>query len=228
MSHDDFAFEPVRGLPEELPAGERILWQGAPSWVAMARHVFHVRFVAAYFAVIATWRVISAANAGALDAGVIVQVVWALGLGALAIAVLGVIAYGYGRTTVYTVTNRRVVIRSGVAFQITFNLPFAAVMGAGLRHHRDGTGDIPLTLDGAEQIAYLHIWPNVRPWKLTRPEPMLRNIPAPDQVAELLTDALKVYHAENGNAGRAAQPTAIRASDRPRVVRRPPAVVAAE
>jgi len=30
--HDDFAGEPVRGLPEKLPAGERILWQGMPDW----------------------------------------------------------------------------------------------------------------------------------------------------------------------------------------------------
>ncbi|HBB55427.1 MAG TPA: phosphopantetheine adenylyltransferase, partial [Hyphomonadaceae bacterium] len=27
----EFDFEPVRGLPEALPAGEAILWQGAPS-----------------------------------------------------------------------------------------------------------------------------------------------------------------------------------------------------
>ena len=30
--HDDFAFEPVRGLPAVLPPGERMLWQGAPRW----------------------------------------------------------------------------------------------------------------------------------------------------------------------------------------------------
>ena len=28
--HDDFDFEPVRGLPQVLPKGERMLWQGAP------------------------------------------------------------------------------------------------------------------------------------------------------------------------------------------------------
>ena len=30
MDHDDFHFEPVRGLPEALPPGELILWQGSP------------------------------------------------------------------------------------------------------------------------------------------------------------------------------------------------------
>ncbi len=28
--HDDFAFDPLPGLPEALPAGENILWQGRP------------------------------------------------------------------------------------------------------------------------------------------------------------------------------------------------------
>ena len=32
MSHDDFAFEPRRGLPAVLPDGERLLWQGSPRW----------------------------------------------------------------------------------------------------------------------------------------------------------------------------------------------------
>ncbi len=227
MSHDDFAFEPIRGLPEKLPAGERILWQGEPNWVAMARHVFHVRFVAAYFALIALWRIWDGVASGTAWGIVIGQAAWALGLGALAIGVLCLIAWGYGRTTVYTITDRRVVIRSGIAFQITFNLPFAVIMGAGLRTHRDGTGDIPLSLKGAREIAYLHIWPNVRPWKLARPEPMLRNIAVPEAVAELLASALKAHHtAAEGHDERVAV-IAGRRSERPRVVRRP-TVVAAE
>ena len=36
--HDD---EPQNGLPEALPAGERLLWQGSPDWRVLARHGFH-------------------------------------------------------------------------------------------------------------------------------------------------------------------------------------------
>ena len=32
MSHDDFAAEPINGLPELPPRGEVILWQGRPNW----------------------------------------------------------------------------------------------------------------------------------------------------------------------------------------------------
>ena len=45
-------FEAALGLPEPLPAGETILWQGAPNWIAMAKHVFRLQWLAVYFAVI--------------------------------------------------------------------------------------------------------------------------------------------------------------------------------
>ena len=54
-NHDDFAFEPIRGLPDHLPKGERLLWQGAPDWRLLAIQAFHVRKVAIYFALIAAW-----------------------------------------------------------------------------------------------------------------------------------------------------------------------------
>ena len=52
MHHDDFASEPVPGLPERPPAGERILWQGAPDRRTLARTAYHTRLVAAYFAAV--------------------------------------------------------------------------------------------------------------------------------------------------------------------------------
>ena len=59
MDHDDFDQEPIRGLPEMLPPGERILWQGAPSARALARDALRVRWVGGYFAVLFLWSTIS-------------------------------------------------------------------------------------------------------------------------------------------------------------------------
>jgi hypothetical protein len=50
MSHDDFATEPVEGLPERPPEGESILWQGRPQAWALARESLAIRWVAGYFA----------------------------------------------------------------------------------------------------------------------------------------------------------------------------------
>ena len=33
-----------------LPEGERVLWQGAPSWRGVARRTLHTRKIAGYFA----------------------------------------------------------------------------------------------------------------------------------------------------------------------------------
>ena len=51
MSHDDFATEPVPGLPAHLPEGEHLVWQGAPNAGAFARSVLHERKILAYFAI---------------------------------------------------------------------------------------------------------------------------------------------------------------------------------
>ena len=54
--HDDFAFEPIKGLPERLPAGEEILWQGKPNWMALARESLLLNWVIGYFLLLALWR----------------------------------------------------------------------------------------------------------------------------------------------------------------------------
>ena len=39
----------MRGLPGVLPAGEHIVWQGAPDAHVFARRALHLRWIAAYF-----------------------------------------------------------------------------------------------------------------------------------------------------------------------------------
>ncbi len=182
--------EPVCGLPERLPPGERILWQGSPEVRSLARRAFHVRKLALYFAVLLAWRVASGLIAGKSLATVAVSGIWFVPLALVAVGLPALFAWLYARTTVYTITNRRVVMRFGVALPMSLNLPFRTVAAAGLRTYADGTGDIPLMLRGSDRIAYLHLWPNARPWRVTHPEPMLRGVPEAGKVAEVLADAL--------------------------------------
>ncbi len=64
MSHDDFSFEPRRGLPALLPEGERLLWQGSPRWQSLAVRAYQVRKVAVYFGILVAWRIAAGVNAG--------------------------------------------------------------------------------------------------------------------------------------------------------------------
>ena len=184
--------EPVRGLPEELPEGETILWQGSPRWWALCRRAFHVDLVLAYFVALAIWRVLVPGDGEA--PGLVAGVSLTLLFGALAAGTLMVLAALFCRTTIYTLTNRRVVMQFGVALPINLNLPFTRIDGAGHRVYRDGSGDIPLQLRGDDRLAYLLLWPHARPWHVRQPEPMLRCLEDSDTVASLLADALRQFH----------------------------------
>ncbi len=182
--------EPVRGLPEALPAGERILWQGSPHWPSLARHVLHTRLVAAYFAVLIAWRMIDALDGGASVTEAAIHASVLLPLGLAAIGILSLLAWTMARSTIYTITDKRIVLRYGVALEKAINVPFKIVGSAALKEHKNGTGDIPITLIGEDSIAYLHLWPHARPWRFKVPEPMLRFVPDAKSVASLLSRAL--------------------------------------
>jgi len=182
-------FEAALGLPEPLPAGETILWQGAPSWTAMAKHVFRLQWLAVYFAVIVVLQVFSVAGSeGGLAAGWS-SVALAVFLALIGLLFTGLMAYWSATTTMYTLTNRRIVMRVGIVLTVTFNLPYKSLKSADLRLYKDGTGDIPMQIATEDKIAYFHLWPHARPWRLAKPEPMMRCVPEAKQVAALLTDA---------------------------------------
>jgi hypothetical protein len=110
---------------------------------------------------------------------------------ATGLALLCVIAWLAARTTVYTLTDRRIVIRQGIALPVTMNLPLSLVDGvAGARRARDA-GDLALQLAPDQRVSYLLLWPHVRPWQWRHPQPMLRAIAGHDAVGEQLVGAMQ-------------------------------------
>ena len=188
--HDDFDFEPVRGLPQVLPKGERMLWQGAPRWQDLAVHAFHARKAIWYFVSIAVVQGLYRYAEGQSLAQSVSPFQWLAPTGIFLAAVLTGLAMLSARTTVYTVTNKRLVMRVGMALPVTINLPFSQIDGASLRLFSNGSGDIPLKLTSKERVAYLLLWPHARPFHFAQPQPCLRCIANADQVAGLLAAAL--------------------------------------
>jgi hypothetical protein len=181
IEHDEGA---VHGLPGRLPPGERILWQGSPDWRVLARTAFHTRLIAGYFGVLAAAALVLASETDGYSG-----VAMTLGLGAAAVALLHLLAWGSARTTVYTLTNRRIVLRVGMAVPKCINLPLTQIAAVDLAARADGTGDMPLNLLGTPRLGYLALWPYARPWRLSRPQPMLRAVPQAAQVAALVARA---------------------------------------
>ena len=187
---EDFDGEPIPGLPQRPPAGERILWQGSPDWRATAMRTFHVGWVAVYFAALLAWGVVDAMMDGAGALAAVASLAYLLPITLILVAVLGIVSRVVARTTIYTITTQRVVMRFGIALPMAVNFPFRLVAGAAIKAWPDGTGNIPLQLRQGARVGYVVMWPHVRPWHLANPQPMLRGVADVHKVAAILARAL--------------------------------------
>lgn len=188
--HDDFATEPVRGLPQALPPGEEILWQGQPNGWQLARESLNFWWVAGYFTFLFAWRTIGgAATETWVDSATAASFFLVLGL--IVCAILLVVALMQAKATVYTITNKRVAMRIGAALTMTLNLPFKKIANADLGLRPNGTGTIALELmeDDGARLSYILTWPHVRPWRIKHTQPALRCIPNARKVAAILSEA---------------------------------------
>lgn len=196
-------FEPQFGLPERLPDSERLLWQGQPLPGLVARRIFHLPVVVGYFALMLVWRVGSQMQDGlpllaALKGSLVLSL-----LAAVAIGILAALARLTASTTVYTLTDKRIVMRIGIVLTVTYNLPLKHVDAAHLLSLGGTRGEIALQLRGDTRIAYLNLWPHARPWMLARPQPMLRCLADVDAVSQKLSAAWSAVNAQ------AARPEAL-------------------
>lgn len=176
--------EPIRGLPGDLPEGETLLWQGSPDWRLLARSAFFTRIVGVYFAALVALAIVNGSTTG-----VIATII----AGAIGIGLLMLYAWAVARTTVYTLTSRRVVLRVGVALNMCINLPLAKIGGANLRPLGPVEGDLALQLIGPHKLGYLVLWPHARPWKIGNPQPMLRALPDAVVVGDRLARAVAAF-----------------------------------
>ena len=174
----------------KLMPDERVLWQGRPAWRAVARDVLRLGWVAAYFAAMLIWQAASNRSDGLGP----VDTLWAgLPLAVLSVLLLGAglgFAWAIGRTTTYTITTERCILRYGVALGATLSLPLRRIAEVSVAAASDGTGSIPLRLKPGARVQYLKLWPHVRPWRTSRAEPMLRGVADVMTVAATLSQAV--------------------------------------
>ncbi|MCW2273068.1 PH domain-containing protein [Rhodoblastus acidophilus] len=191
-------------LPSDIPPGERVLWFGRPETKSLWRRAYRADWVVIWFALATAWTTFSALGEGTYAA--VAAALGTLGLGAAALAILGLLAWLAARTTLYVITERRLVIKSGIALQIFINLPFSQITAANVRAFGDDTGDVTITLAPGQHVSYIALWPSARPWRFVDPEPTLRSVPQAREVAETLGTALQAFVQEQAQSeGEAAQ-----------------------
>ncbi len=219
MSHDDFEFEPVRGVPAGLPEGERLLWQGSPEWMSLAIRAYHVRKVAVYFLLLVLGRIALGFQGAHSASSIVLSSLFLLALGVSAIGILCVLAYFTSRATVYSITSQRILLRHGVAVPMTLNVPFKSIEAAELASFADHTGDVAIRVVTGQRVGYLITWPHLRPGRLAHPQPAFRALADARRAAQILGSALNaeagagLVHPPGGKAS-AAQglPTAAAAA----------------
>ena len=161
--HHEHEFEAAPGLPEPLPADERLLWQGPPQWRQVALHVFHVRTLAWYFAAMmllqATYLL------GEPERNLFKPLLLSFLLSVISLGILSLMAWLTASTAMYTLTNKRVVMRIGIVLTLTFNSLSKSYRSCGYRagwmvvsgdkrHAKD-------YIEGLNMLSNMRLCPNV-------------------------------------------------------------------
>ncbi|MTH98792.1 PH domain-containing protein [Roseibium sp. RKSG952] len=177
--------EPVPGLPARLPEGEHILWQGAPDGGLVARRVLKSRWIAGYFVLLLLWNMASGFLDGVSPWAIAFSSGAILTMSGIAVGLIELFAWGVQKTTLYTITNKRIVMRIGVALSATFNLPFARMLSVDMRKDDQGRGDISLQMKPGHRLSFVVFWPHVRGWHAGNTMPQLiclKDVAAPARI----------------------------------------------
>jgi hypothetical protein len=169
-----------------LPDGEYIVWQGIPDEKALARRVFYSIHISIYLATMVAAHTSYLIMRGDSLADWSGMLILQCGAALIVLALISGLAKLYQKSTIYTLTNERLVILTGAAFSVIIHIPVNKVQAADLREFRDGTGDISVTVASDEKLYWLLLWPSVRSWWSRPVRPLLRNLKDPRLAAEAL------------------------------------------
>lgn len=194
--------EPVPGLPGLPPAGEVILWQGRPSAKLLSRHLLKVRWIGGYFLVLAVWAVASGVHDGREMGGLLFSIAILAALAAVLVGMIELFAWAVEKTTLYTITTERVVMRFGVALSMTLNLPFRKIEAVSTAKLDAMGGMIAIAVAPDTRLSWLIQWPHVRGWRFSRPEPSLVYLPDVEKAASVLSAAFVQFRASHANQPR--------------------------
>lgn len=192
---------------------ERVLWKGRPHTGLLARTAFHTRKAGLYMAGL----MVVALSLGKPDAAIVVAV-----LGTLLCGLLYLLAWAAARSTLYILTDSRLIMRIGVAIETRVNIPLKQIKAANLAlHGKHGHGDIALEVAGDRLLGTLLLWPHVRPWHYAKPQPMLRAVPDAAGLAQMIADQRAQFGAIARNLSEIKEPATAGVHTNPQPVAAP-------
>jgi hypothetical protein len=193
--------EPVRarisGVGEPLPAGETLLWEGRPDLSAIAFRVLHLRLLVVYWGVVAAGFVAFGLAGGKGGGALAADLAWLVVVGLLGSGILFLFATAIRRSTTYALTDRRVVIRLGMAFPSVLNLPLHRIDAVDYRPTGARHGEVVLSPAGGEQVGWLYLWPHAQPRAFRNPKPAFRALSGAEEVGRMVAREVARVQAED-------------------------------
>lgn len=175
----------------------------------MAVDVFHIRKIALYFLLmlVVQWANLYESDVAWRDW--LMPCLTSVFMASLALITLMAWAWLSARTALYTITDRRVVMRVGIVLSLTFNLPHKRLIAADLRLLSAGFGDIALKLPAEDQIGFFHLWPHAKGLDIKHPLPTMRCIADAAHVGDLLVLSWRDRHHTSVNPTPAVQASPV-------------------
>ncbi len=192
------------GEVSRLPAGEHVLWSGAPDQRSLARYFLRERWVLGFVAVSATIGLVDAWQHGGVN--MIPRLVGVSTLSALllviAVVSIRVLAWRIAVSSKYVITDKRVFFNIGMVMRADANIPYSSVDGVDLLRRSDGSADLMVSLSGTQEIPWLLLFPHMTWRGSTRGRPTFRAVKDSQLAAEAVVGALRAYQqpATPGNA----------------------------
>ncbi len=182
------------GEVSRLPAGERVLWTGAPDQRSLARYFLRERWVLAFVGVSFA---LGATEALQHSDGAVPRLVGVATLSAIMalIAVVSIrfFAWRLAKSSKYVITDKRVYFNIGIVMRADANIPYSSVEGVDLMRRPDGSADLMVTLTGAQEIPWLLLFPHMTWRGSRRGRPTFRALLSPDVAADAVVGALRAY-----------------------------------
>ena len=183
------------GEVSRLPAGERVLWSGAPDQRAIARYLLRERWVLGFVAVSMAIGVGDVLQHGGSD--MVPRLIGVAMLSAIlvviAIVSIRFFAWRIAKTSKYVITDKRVFFNIGMVLRADANIPLSSVEGIDLLRRSDGSADLMISLSGTREIPWLLLFPHMSWRGSRRGRPTFRGLKLPQVAADAVVGALRAY-----------------------------------
>lgn len=187
----------VKRLPDEvrksIPNNEKIHWNGEPSWASLGYQVFGIKYLIFYFILSALYAVSQLGPVFSLLAFLVHYVPFLIS-GAVAASILFVLAYLATRHTSYVITEKRIVIRTGVALVFLLNVPLKNIISIDKQRLAGGRGNLSFEAKSKKRIPFLSCWPSVKSGSFVQPSPAFRSISNIEEIGVLITELAEKTH----------------------------------